>query len=233
MKNYLHRYLQKNPSALQREQPALLITKFLNFFLFCGTFLSSWIWIPNLDPDLQTQLNPDPIQIRNTEYKMQSDPSVIIKRKGRHNESVARPLPSSCVPTTPLPTHPHYHLIEMLSSLSNTVSSLALRLLMCSTYPSPYPSPLSPDWDVVLVIQHVVQPRLAAPHVFHFLHGEKVQLAYTRIQVRPLLCQRRHRDGLRRRWRNKDWLRRRRSGNYWLWSPYPWQNGGLLRRRRH
>jgi hypothetical protein len=45
--------LQKKPSALQREHSALHNRKFLNFFYFCGSFLSSWIRIriPNSDPD--------------------------------------------------------------------------------------------------------------------------------------------------------------------------------------
>ncbi len=34
-----------------------------NFYL-CGSFLPSWIRIPNTDPDPLTRLNPDPIRIR-------------------------------------------------------------------------------------------------------------------------------------------------------------------------
>jgi hypothetical protein len=56
--------LQKKPSALKREHPALHNMKFLNFFYFCGSFLPSWIRtrIPNTDPDPDslTRLNPDP-----------------------------------------------------------------------------------------------------------------------------------------------------------------------------
>ena len=37
--------LQKKPSALKREHPALQNRKFLNFFYFCGSFLLSWIRI--------------------------------------------------------------------------------------------------------------------------------------------------------------------------------------------
>jgi hypothetical protein len=43
----------------QRKHPALQNMKICSFFLFGGSFLSSWIliWIPNLDPDPQTVLN--------------------------------------------------------------------------------------------------------------------------------------------------------------------------------
>jgi hypothetical protein len=40
--------LHKKPSVLKREHPALKIMRFLNFSLFCGSFLS------------MTRLNPDP-----------------------------------------------------------------------------------------------------------------------------------------------------------------------------
>jgi hypothetical protein len=60
--------LQKKPSALKREHPALQNMKFSIFFYFCGPFLPSWIRIriPNTDPDPHqlTQLNTNTIRIR-------------------------------------------------------------------------------------------------------------------------------------------------------------------------
>jgi hypothetical protein len=56
----LHRAskLQKKPSALQRENPALQNMKFLNF----SYFRESWVIFALLDPnpDPRTRLNPDP-----------------------------------------------------------------------------------------------------------------------------------------------------------------------------
>jgi hypothetical protein len=43
--------LKKKPSGLKGEDPALQNIKFQNFFYFCGSFLPSWIRIPNTDPD--------------------------------------------------------------------------------------------------------------------------------------------------------------------------------------
>jgi hypothetical protein len=53
---------QEKPSALKREHPVLKNMKILDFFLFCGSFLPSWIRIRNLnaDPDPATQINADP-----------------------------------------------------------------------------------------------------------------------------------------------------------------------------
>jgi len=58
--------LQKKPSALKREHPALQNVKFLNFFYFWGSFLPCWIRfrIPNTGPDPLPRLNPDQIWIR-------------------------------------------------------------------------------------------------------------------------------------------------------------------------
>jgi hypothetical protein len=58
-------YRTSKPSTLKRGHPTLQNIKLLNFFYFCGSFLPSWIRIP--DPDPLTRLNPDPlrIQIRN------------------------------------------------------------------------------------------------------------------------------------------------------------------------
>ncbi len=52
---------QRRPSNTSKHE---LLKK---IFYFCGSFLPSWIRIriPNLDPDPQTRLNPDPIRIRN------------------------------------------------------------------------------------------------------------------------------------------------------------------------
>ncbi len=50
--------LQKKPSALKKELPALQNMKFLNFFYVCGSFLPSWIRFPNMDPDPLSLLNP-------------------------------------------------------------------------------------------------------------------------------------------------------------------------------
>jgi hypothetical protein len=56
--------LQEKPSALKREHPVLKNMKILDFFLFFGSLLPSWIWIRNLnadpDPDPATQINADP-----------------------------------------------------------------------------------------------------------------------------------------------------------------------------
>jgi hypothetical protein len=54
--------LQEKPSALKREHPVLKNMKNLDFFHFCGSYLSSWIRIRNLnaDPDPATQINADP-----------------------------------------------------------------------------------------------------------------------------------------------------------------------------
>jgi hypothetical protein len=46
--------LQKKPSALERERPALQNMKFLNFFLLL------WVIFAVLDPDPMTRLSPDP-----------------------------------------------------------------------------------------------------------------------------------------------------------------------------
>jgi hypothetical protein len=54
-----------------REQPpALQNMKFLNFFYFCGSYLTSWIRIRIPDQDPLAPLNPDPIRfrIRNPAY---------------------------------------------------------------------------------------------------------------------------------------------------------------------
>jgi hypothetical protein len=56
--------LQKKPSVLKTEHPALQSMKFLHFFYFCGPFLPSWIRIHFPNPDPLTRLNPDPIRIR-------------------------------------------------------------------------------------------------------------------------------------------------------------------------
>jgi hypothetical protein len=58
--------LQEKPSALRREHPVLKNMKILDCFLFCGSFLLSWIRIRirNLnadpDPDPGGQINADP-----------------------------------------------------------------------------------------------------------------------------------------------------------------------------
>jgi hypothetical protein len=56
--------LQKKPAAHKRGHPTL---QNMNFFYFCGSFLPSWIRIPNTDPDPDplARLNTDPIWIRN------------------------------------------------------------------------------------------------------------------------------------------------------------------------
>ncbi len=55
---------QEKPLALKRELPAFQKLKFINFFLFCGSFLPAWIRIrianPDPDTDPGTPLNPDP-----------------------------------------------------------------------------------------------------------------------------------------------------------------------------
>jgi hypothetical protein len=56
--------LQEKPSTLKREHPVLKNMKIMDFSLFCGSFLPSWIRIGNLnadpDPDPATQINADP-----------------------------------------------------------------------------------------------------------------------------------------------------------------------------
>jgi hypothetical protein len=49
---------KKKFTAEKREYPVFQIMKFIYFFFFCGSFLPSWIRIP--DPDPLTGLNPDP-----------------------------------------------------------------------------------------------------------------------------------------------------------------------------
>ncbi len=49
--------LQEKASAPKREHPALQNMKLLNYFYFCGSFLPSWIRIPNPGP--LSWLNPD------------------------------------------------------------------------------------------------------------------------------------------------------------------------------
>jgi hypothetical protein len=44
---------QKRPSNTSKHE-------LKKFFYFCGSFLPSWIRIPNPDPDPLTRLNPDP-----------------------------------------------------------------------------------------------------------------------------------------------------------------------------
>ncbi len=78
--------LQKKPSALKREHPALQNMKFPKLFVyFCGPFLPSWTRIPNPDTDQRTWLNPDPIRmrIRNTGCPAGSGWSRIGWRVGR------------------------------------------------------------------------------------------------------------------------------------------------------
>ncbi len=61
--------LQEKPSALKRERPEPQNMKFLNFFLFCGSILPSWIRFPRKQTQnwvykFRRWLNPDPIRIR-------------------------------------------------------------------------------------------------------------------------------------------------------------------------
>jgi hypothetical protein len=60
--------LQENPSALKRGHPTLQTWTFTKFFYYSGSFLPSWIRIPNPDPDPLTRLNPDSIRIRNPAF---------------------------------------------------------------------------------------------------------------------------------------------------------------------
>ena len=52
--------LQEKPSALKREHQTLPKMKCINFFLFSGSFLPSWIRIAIPDPDTGNPLNPNP-----------------------------------------------------------------------------------------------------------------------------------------------------------------------------
>ena len=57
--------------------------------------------------------------------------------------------------------------------------------MLRSPFDTVIPTPPLPDGDVVLVIDDPVQPVLEAPHVVHLLRREELQLAHTRVTVRP------------------------------------------------
>ncbi len=144
-KKVLHKTskLQKKPSALEREHPALQKMKFINCFLFSGPFLPSWIRvrIANPDPntDLGTPLNTDPIWIHSNWF-VKKTKNLGFNRSG----SASRMISAEKLPQDPNTANQGKGFRRTVHWTVHFLSTICFECIQCWTSAQAW---LYSDWD--------------------------------------------------------------------------------------